>query len=320
VTKIDILLPTYKPKEHYLHQSLDTIMAQEFTDWTLHINDQVSDIDTETMVTKYTEDPRVHFHKNHDHPGIGANWNACLQYVKAPIVQYMFDDDVWEPHYLQAVHDTFEANPEVGIASFEHEYLYEDQQMDTEVYERLLGFMKQHFQEGVREGRELLLWWLEQGLHPNIVGEPMFVALRKETIDTVGRFREDMFQNLDSEYWARCLLATDWYYKEGKFGKFRVHPEQTSAQNAKAGKGILDRKRSIETIVKMIDGPERKLAQQISKNQTAQMMAKFVSRYGNKEIVVSKTDTPLSLSLHHPITVGLCVVKYIWKHKITKSS
>ena len=228
---VNILMPTYKPQQKHLHAAIDSVLAQTYDNWSLVICDEPTDTNTESLLYDYLSDSRITYHRNERRLGIGGNWNRCLKKGDAPYVQYMFQDDVWNSRCLQSAINIMEDHNDVGMVSLGHEYVFEGNIPTRNSYQELKDFLAYNVSEGKKEGLEFLLWWMEHGLHPNVIGEPMFVMLRRSVMDTVGLFREDMHQNLYSEYWARMLIHTNWYYLPGNFGTFRVHGAAASMQN-----------------------------------------------------------------------------------------
>jgi len=281
--KVDIYLPTYKPRAEQLRPALESILNQTEQNWRLWINNQVSDVSIEPIVNDYLHDERITLHHNRDHPGIGANWNDCFQYGSTPVIQYMFDDDLWAPHYLETGLRTFDDNPDVGMVSLGHDYLFEGSLPTESSYHELKSFLEANARSGKHDGLEILLWWFDHGLHPNIIGEPMFVMLRRDTVNAVGRFREDMSQNLDSEYWARVLTKTNWFYQPGVYGQFRVHGESASMENYRAGRGLFDRLRMMHSILPLLPPEHRPAARKSLRKHTGQMAEKFLQRYAPAE-------------------------------------
>ena len=81
--------------------------------------------------------------------------------------------------------DVMDSNPSVGLASAEHIYRAEGEVHTHPEYEKLRKYKQDNVDPGLHKGIDILLWWLDQGLHPNIIGEPSFVMLRKELIEKV---------------------------------------------------------------------------------------------------------------------------------------
>ena len=85
----------------------------------------------------YLSDPRFEFSRSPERLGIGGNWNACLKHGVAPYIQYLFQDDLWEPEYLARAIDPLVKDERIGIVSMEHTYQYEDEPPSQNMYEVL---------------------------------------------------------------------------------------------------------------------------------------------------------------------------------------
>lgn len=242
MTAVTILLPTHEPNPAHLREALDSIFAQTLTDWELFIHDDASTKDVRAMVEPYLSDARVHFTKSETRLRIGGNWNACMKLGSAPYVQYLFQDDVWEPRYLERAVAVLESNPDVGFVAVNHEYRTDPPGSEMHpIYAEVEGHRRK-LTEGRQLSPEFLRWWIGNGLRPNVIGEPSFVMMRRSLVERVGLFREDLKQYLDAEYWVRLLLQSDWYYVAESLGFFRVHGGGASAYNAR-GMSMFDRPR-----------------------------------------------------------------------------
>jgi hypothetical protein len=101
---------------------------------------------------------------------------------------------------------------------------------------------------------------MEKGLRPNFIGEPSFVMLRRSLMESVGKFREDMPQGLDTEYWLRCLLRADWYFERTSLGMFRVHGQAASARNDREGLGLYDRLGFYDTLLHLLPADDYEMS------------------------------------------------------------
>jgi GT2 family glycosyltransferase len=306
--RVDILMPTYKPRTEHLLAAIESVRAQTETDWILTICDEPTDVDTATMLQSITDD-RIRYMRNERRLGIGGNWNRCLTQVTAPYVQYLFQDDLLEPQYLATALAAMESDERIGMVSMGHRYVFEGESVARDAYEEVEK-ARAEVAAGYHDGTETLLAWMERGLHPNVVGEPSFVLLRKSTMHVVGAFREDMQQNLDSEYWARMFIQAGWYVVPGNFGSFRVHADAASARNFERGAGVFDRLRTLHAISRILPTEHQKKAQRIIGEQTTRMTEKFLLRYGGVRLELSdRVPILFSLALH-PITV----LRSLWRY------
>lgn len=230
---IDVCIPTYEPNPEFLRETLDALLAQTEKRWTCLIHDDASTIDVKALVSPYLRDPRFRFARSPKRLGIGGNWNASLGEARraepgAPYLQFLFQDDLWHPTYLERAVSILEENPDVGFVASGHRYVCDEPLETAHGYERLYELRKQMLTGGRHNGPMFLQWWLKRGLQPNFIGEPCFVMMRRTLMEDVGLFSEELRQVLDVEYWVRLLLEADWYYIADDLGEFRVHRKAAS--------------------------------------------------------------------------------------------
>ncbi len=310
---IDVLIPTYNPKSAHLTAALQSLQEQNFKDWRAFIHDDCSPKnETESIVRPFLTDSRITFKRSPDRLGIGGNWNACLKATSAPIVAYLFQDDTWHPEYLEAAEKVLKENPSAGFVSLDHEYRAEGGMTNLPLYEAVRTFKRQNVKAGLHRGREFLRFWIKQELHPNAIGEPDFVVMRRETMKRAGPFLEDMPQFLDTEYWLRLLEVCDWYNLADKeYGAFRVHPSAASAVNQITGQGLFDRLRCFERLISSLDGSDRKLALEARNHAVETMVAKYFARKESGAKVSSQGKGTLrAFCLRHPFLIMRSIVQY----------
>lgn len=274
----------------------------------MYIHDDASTVDMEAMVKPYLKDPRISWHPNKKKLGIGGNWNATMKLGNSPLVQFLFPDDVWEPDFLQRGLQVMEIHSTVGIVSLEHRYFSDEPNPSLALYEYPSTFRKTELKAGLHNGMETLRWWTKRGLHPNIVGEPDFVMLRRSVVEKAGWYLEDMQQNLDEEFALRCLMHGDWYYISDICGSFRVHPASMSETNHREGRGVFDRFRCFEELLKHVhEKADRNLVIQSRNEALTDMAGKFLKKLGKGSAMVKQSGTGggafKKFALRHPLLV-----------------
>lgn len=275
----DICIPTCNSNPDFLKKAMNSALAQTETRWMMYVHDDGSNVDVGAIVRPYLQDERIRWYPNHKKLGIGGNWNASMKPGNAPYVAFLFQDDWWEPWYLERALKALEENPMVGMVSLEHEYVCDKGAASIPLYKDLERYRHEQLRPGFNNGMDMLRFWLSRELHPNIIGEPDFVVYRRCVMEKVGPFLEDMPQNLDMEYSLRCLMASDWYYMSKNCGYFRVHDDATSAVNQREGKGVFDRFRCFETVISRLPpGNDRKLATYARSAALTDMARKFLKR------------------------------------------
>jgi len=313
--KIVILVPTYNPVPGHLQETLNSLMRQTVQDWKAIIHDDASAVDVASLVAPYLSDSRFTFKRSDRRRGIGGNWNACLKFANAPIVQYLFQDDVWDPAYLEKGLAILEKHPEVGFVSIDHEYRYEGGRNNADYYDALNDFKRANIKKGLHRGEEMLRWWLKNELKPGVIGEPSFVMLRRALTKACDPFLEDMPQSLDNEYWVRCLLNTQWYYLKESLGEFRVHANAASAMNDLRGAGLADRLRIYQILLKKLpsEHPLRAETKDSARRALSAMVRRFFERRAQGKNVTMRGNktTLLSFALQHPLITSTEILKAI---------
>lgn len=245
-----MLLPTYEPNPPFLAEALKSLLEQTEQRWFCLIHDDASSADVRAIVAPYLQDSRITFSRNAQRRGIGGNWNACLKKILAPntynltpntCVQFLFQDDLWHPRYLERSCAILNENRDIGFVAGAHAYHVMGRMETAEGYKRLAREKRTSLAPGRQDGRRFLAQWLQRGLEQNVIGEPSFVMMRRSLVERVGPFMEELQQLLDVEYWVRALLATDWYYLPEELGTFRVHRNGASYRHFLRGEQMCER-------------------------------------------------------------------------------
>jgi len=312
--KISILIPTHKPNSLHLTEALESLRAQTETDWECIICDEPTETDTHAMIMEYLVDERIQYFRNEKPLGIGGNWNQCIKKANAPLHAFLFQDDVWEPKYLETALGILEKHHTVGFVSMNHRYQHDDDLWTKDGYELLDKIKDKVLREGIWKKEEFLKMWLERNMHPNLIGEPSFVVMRKSLIEKVGAFDETMVQFLDVEYWLRCLQESDWYYEQSSQGAFRIHSSAASFQNNSSGNGLYDRLTCYERLIKTLRGPMKKVAITSRNRSLEDMIKKFLVRVKGRKGLSSKgKGQVVRFALFHPFVTTRAFVKVLYR-------
>ena len=313
--RVNILLPTYEPDPKYLQQAIESVQAQTEHRWMLLIHDDASTTEVAPIIEPFLHDIRIVYARSPRRLGIGGNWNATLlgkdvidpvtrgQLTGAPFVQYLFQDDRWEPMYLERTLAVMQKHPDVGCIAVQHRYAFEGESAVRDQYEALAAFRRDAIAPGKHDGGAFLRWWIERGLHPNVIGEPSFVMLRRELVQRVGLFSDNMPQSLDAEYWVRVLSHTQWFNLAQDLGTFRVHPSGASERNRIEGRGLFDRFRCLErALTEVPAGPDRRRARAAIVTHLALMIKKFRGRREEGGAVhAGGSGALIRFGLRHPL-------------------
>lgn len=295
-------MPTFEPEPAHLKEAIESVLSQTETRWRLFMHDDASRTDVAAIVEPYLADPRICFERSTKRLGIGGNWNASVALGSAPFVQLLFQDDLWESQYLERALHACEKDGSIGLIASAHHYAFEGDISHRSEYEAVTLARNTTWKSDPIDGRGFLQSWIERELHPNLIGEPSFVLLRRSLIENVGPFCEDMPQFLDVEYWTRCLAASHCAFVLTSGGVFRVHPKGASAQNQTSGIGIYDRLRCFEKLIAHLPkGELRNATMDARQRALAIMIRKFFRRIGSGHRIPARgAGSVRRLMMRHP--------------------
>lgn len=96
---VSIITPTYNCGR-FIAQTIESVLAQTYTDWEMIIVDDCSTDDTSHIVGGYA-DPRIHYMHNDTNSGAAISRNRALRQAKGRWIAFLDSDDLWEPTKLQ---------------------------------------------------------------------------------------------------------------------------------------------------------------------------------------------------------------------------
>ena len=98
--RVTIGLPVRNGQEH-IGRAIESVLAQDYTDFEMVVCDNVSDDSTAEIVRGYAaRDSRIKFHENERNIGQLGNMNRVFGLGSGEFFRWMGDDDWLEPDYL----------------------------------------------------------------------------------------------------------------------------------------------------------------------------------------------------------------------------
>lgn len=110
--RVSVGLPVYNGGS-LLQESLDSLMAQTFTDFELVISDNASTDGTSALCQALAErDPRVRYHRNATNMGGTHNHNRVVELSRGEYFRWASHDDLLEPTFLEKTVAVLDADVE----------------------------------------------------------------------------------------------------------------------------------------------------------------------------------------------------------------
>ncbi len=209
--EVSVIIPTYN-RAAMVVEAVESVLAQEMVDFELIVIDDGSSDDTQEKLRVYNSRLSYYRQKN---AGVGAARNRGLEFSKAPLVSFLDSDDLWLPKKLSTQHQYMLDHPEVWICQTEEIWWRNGRRVNP----------KKHHQKvsGNIFQRSLDLCLVS----------PSAVMLRRELLEKVGYFDEELPVAEDYDLWLRVavdyqveLLPDPLVIKRGG------HPDQLSSRSS----------------------------------------------------------------------------------------
>ena len=97
---VSVIMPSYNTAS-YIAKSIESVIAQTYTDWELIIVDDYSTDNTDEVVAPFLTDPRIRYIKNEENSGAAVSRNRALHEAKGKWIAFLDSDDLWLPDKLQ---------------------------------------------------------------------------------------------------------------------------------------------------------------------------------------------------------------------------
>ena len=113
--KVSVGLPIYNG-ERYLEETLDSLLAQTFTDFELIIADNASTDGTEEICRRYAAgDPRIRYFRNEINIGAALNHNRLVEMASSEYFKWAAHDDLCAPEFIEKGVEVLDAQPDVVL-------------------------------------------------------------------------------------------------------------------------------------------------------------------------------------------------------------
>jgi glycosyltransferase involved in cell wall biosynthesis len=181
----------------WLRESMDSVLAQTFSDFEFLICDDASTDDSVEMVGSYS-DPRIRFFRNDAGKGLFSTLNFLIGQARGGYLRMWSQDDVLRPHCLERELFWFRRLPQVGFWYSYYDLIDGDGMVTRRRPPR-------------QDAMALSTQWTAQIMfyHGQIAGNIANVTLNPAALQKVGLFCADMHSAGDFEMLARIASHFD---------------------------------------------------------------------------------------------------------------
>jgi glycosyltransferase involved in cell wall biosynthesis len=196
---VSVVTPVYNG-ERYLHQCIESVLAQTYSQWDYVIVNNCSTDRTLEIAREYAaRDPRIRIHSNEHFVRVIANHNVALRQI-SPVSKYckvVAADDWLFPDCLEKMVQLAEENPSVAIVQ-------SYRLRETEVAGDGLPYPST-----VVPGRDACRMWLLPG-RPSIFGAPSSLLYRSDIVRSRDSFYNESELHADTEVCLEFLENRDY--------------------------------------------------------------------------------------------------------------
>ena len=97
---VSIIMPSYNTAD-YIAESIESVLAQTYTNWELIIVDDCSTDNTDSVVADFLSDDRIRYLKNDKNSGAAISRNRALREAKGRWIAFLDSDDLWSESKLE---------------------------------------------------------------------------------------------------------------------------------------------------------------------------------------------------------------------------
>ncbi|MDL2122790.1 MAG: glycosyltransferase [Deltaproteobacteria bacterium] len=116
---VSVIIPTYN-RGWTLKDAIDSVLAQDFTDFELIVVDDGSTDNTQDILSSYKKDIVV---LRQDNKGVSSARNKGIVSASGQFIAFLDSDDLWLSQKLSTQVDFFNANPDALICQTEEKWI-----------------------------------------------------------------------------------------------------------------------------------------------------------------------------------------------------
>lgn len=220
---VSIIVPCYN-YGWLLSETLDSVLAQTYTQWECIIIDDGSIDNTQHVATRYQgQDSRFRY-QYQSNGGMSSARNYGLSLAQGKYIQFLDADDLLKPQKLAIQVAYLDAHPEVDVVYGDVRYFRHN---EPTVLNHSID-MKNTIWMSKLEGKGIGV--IERLVEQNqlVINAPL---LRSAMAHQVGLFSETLRSMEDWEFWLRCAIQGACFHYQSlpeTWALVRVHPTSTS--------------------------------------------------------------------------------------------
>ena len=218
---------------------MESAITQTYSNLEIVVSDDASKDNTLVIIEQFRDKTRIPINiYHHQLNGIGANWNNCIKNAKGEYIKFLFQDDILLPTCIEEMVSVIKNDKKIGLVACKRDIIVDDSinNDETKKWIENYGDLQRNLKPLIESNLIIIDAKIFKSddffkMPINKIGEPTTFIFRKELINKVGYFREDLNQILDYEFCCRVLKKYKIAIIDEKLIQFRLHNNQASNIN-----------------------------------------------------------------------------------------
>ncbi|MFC0450118.1 glycosyltransferase [Rhodococcus jostii] len=215
---VSLCIPAYQAERH-LRTTLDSVLAQTFTDLEIVIVDNNSSDGTRDILDGLHDD-RVRIIRNTTTVPMVDNFNLAIRESRGRFVKLVCADDTIEPECVATQAAVLEADAEVALVSVRTDFI-DDEGALLRPARGLGGIV------GRQPGQRVVRRIIRSGSNP--IGPPVAAMFRRVDFDRCGGFRGELLFPMELDLWSRLVKKGDFVGVPRTLASFRIGSDSNTA-------------------------------------------------------------------------------------------
>lgn len=244
--KVSVIVPNYNHAP-YLHERINSILAQTFDDIELILLDDNSSDNSRQVLEEYRLLPHVKIVFNEQNSGSSfKQWNKGVKLASGEYIWIAESDDAAAPEFLYTLVRVLDNNPDVALA---YTQSYE---INEKGY--ITGTWLDHTKDldpvmwtsdFIAQGNEMIRKYM---IHRNCVPNASGVLFRRNKMESIGMADETFKLNGDWLFWIRLMENSKVAFAAKSLNYFRTHGSSVRSLTLYTGLGLYEYSRIVDYV------------------------------------------------------------------------
>jgi glycosyltransferase involved in cell wall biosynthesis len=209
---ISVIIPTYN-RAHFIQEALQSVLQQSHPAHEIIVVDDGSKDNTPALAEQFP--PSVRYIRQ-TNAGPSSARNRGMRAATGNWIAFLDSDDLWVPEKLASQVEFLEKFPQVDFLFADMSIINDGE--DSETPEILAQDVHTYFRDHASNIDDIFACLMKVNAIPT-----SSVLFRKELLDQVGFFREDLRCSEDYEWWIRWSFQARFGYLQKIVEKRRIH-------------------------------------------------------------------------------------------------